>query len=374
MADEFVTRFAMKNRARKCGPDGVGFASPWQPHVESLENDGLGNRAPDARSVGRCGFTIVELLVVMAIIGVLVALLLPAVQAAREAARRMQCANNLKQIGLATHSYENAHRVFPPAALFIDSVSPALPRGSVQMRLLPYIEQQTLYDAFDFKKDTDGQKLPDGRVIGSIVVSTYVCPSDTHDGTILVNAEPRAAMNYSASAGSMDQINNSGCSCALNANYNALSLSGYLGRAKPSQAIPERISGPFLRNSGITAFKNYACQAAECRDGLSNTLFFGEVRPTCSGHVIRGWAWTSNSDGLSSTNYPINLDSCNDQSPDGCQRPCNWNTEFGFRSMHIGGALFAFGDGSVHFLAENIDMQNFQYLGDKADGQPARIP
>ena len=100
----------------------------------------------------RRGITLIELLLVVAIIGILIALLLPAVQAAREAARRASCANHLKQIGLAINNYESAHKVFPPGARW-DRHSPEgkrKRRGSILVFLLPYVEQETLYDAFDF--------------------------------------------------------------------------------------------------------------------------------------------------------------------------------------------------------------------------------
>lgn len=93
--------------------------------------------------VGRSGFTLVELLVVIAIIGVMVGLLLPAVQAAREAARRMSCSNNLRQIALATHNYESSHRVIP-AMMGTSTYSP-------QARILPYIEQAAMHDLIDFE-------------------------------------------------------------------------------------------------------------------------------------------------------------------------------------------------------------------------------
>ena len=110
------------------------------------------DRVPEPPSIG---FTLVELLVVIAIIGILIALLLPAVQAAREAARRMQCSNNLKQIGLAMHAYHAAHRVFPPGGLANTDTCP--PSGSETLQgagwsilILPYLEQLTLYKQFNF--------------------------------------------------------------------------------------------------------------------------------------------------------------------------------------------------------------------------------
>ena len=102
----------------------------------------------------RKAFTLVELLVVIAIIGILIALLLPAVQAAREAARRSQCTNNLKQIGIALHNYHDTFKVFPPGGLwYTNSTGNAnwvRNRGSMLLHILPFVEQQSLYDAFDF--------------------------------------------------------------------------------------------------------------------------------------------------------------------------------------------------------------------------------
>src|SRR5262245_29138694 len=117
----------------------------------------------------RRGFTLVELLVVIAIIGVLVALLLPAVQAAREAARRTQCANHLKQMGIALQMYHATYKWFPAGAYWHGTSAPAkqtapnstwtLDRGTFLVRLLPYVEQQGLYNLFDFNTGTDGQQV-----------------------------------------------------------------------------------------------------------------------------------------------------------------------------------------------------------------------
>jgi prepilin-type processing-associated H-X9-DG protein len=110
---------------------------------------------------------------------------------------------------------------------------------------------------------------------------------------------------------------------------------------------------------------------SEIRDGLSNTIFFGEVLPMSSWHNGHGWATSNNGSGYCSTVVPINFDtSSRESSGDGCHRYCNYNTAEGFKSSHPGGANFAFGDGSVHFLPETIDHQSYQYLGAKADAQP----
>jgi len=123
----------------------------------------------------RKAFTLVELLVVIAIIGTLVGLLLPAVQAAREAARRMQCSNNLKQIALACHNYQSAFRHFPPSAIVDLTVSSTGNNGSwgVHGRILPFLEQGGLYDKVDLSIAWDGQSVIDG-----LQVPVYACPSD----------------------------------------------------------------------------------------------------------------------------------------------------------------------------------------------------
>jgi prepilin-type N-terminal cleavage/methylation domain-containing protein/prepilin-type processing-associated H-X9-DG protein len=306
----------------------------------------------------RRGFTLVELLVVIAIIGILIALLLPAVQAAREAARRMQCSNNLKQIGLALHNYHDTNKCFPPGAFWYEmnpNWSP-LYRGSILIRLLPFVEQQPLYNLFDLKTDTDNQTDAGGELLAAKIVPVYVCPSDT--GDVIFNNGP-ALHNYAASKGPTKHIDNPGRPCSESDSWNQYALSPY--------DDPTDFAGPFCRLSVSTSMR-------DCTDGLSNTIYFGEVRRKCATHTQQGWSRSNDGNGLTSTQIPINYDSCDDTASNGCGHPANWNTSLGFKSRHPGGAQFLLGDGSVHFLPETIDHWTYQYLGGKADEHTVQVP
>jgi prepilin-type N-terminal cleavage/methylation domain-containing protein/prepilin-type processing-associated H-X9-DG protein len=319
------------------------------------------------------GFTLVELLVVITIIGILIALLLPAVQAAREAARRMQCSNNLKQIGLAVLNYESNRTVLPPGAFFHNTA--AQRRGSILLQILPYMELQSLYDAFNFNLNTDGQSYTGTtNPIGATPVAAYRCPSDTaptlFDCTDTSNPDyssgtaPAALValhNYAASRGANPLHSNSpSCVCSSAGTWNSFALPVGLTL---SPGIP--FSGPFYRFGACLPM-------AEIRDGLSNTIFFGEVLPMSSWHNGHGWATSNNGNGYASTVVPINYDTSNrDSTGDACGRYCNYSTAEGFKSNHSGGANFVLGDGSVHFLPETIDHQAYQRLGARADGEAA---
>jgi len=294
----------------------------------------------------RFAFTLVELLVVIAVIGILIALLLPAVQAAREAARRMGCSNNLRQIGLALYHYELVYKKLPPGAIWKPNGEA---KGSVHIRLLPFLEQQSLHDQFDFNQPViDGSTFPGtNRLIGSTVLSVLVCTSDPGPSAYFGLAKH----NYAASRGPTAVFDNPNCSC----NHPWRSF------AQAPLDSPFDFAGPFTR-------VGTAVRLAEVRDGLSNTIFFGEVRPACSEHARNGWAQTNNGNGYCTTLIPLNFDTCSEDAPDPCRRFCNWNTEVGFRSAHPGGAQFLLGDGSVRFIAETIDYATYQAFGGKSNG------
>jgi prepilin-type N-terminal cleavage/methylation domain-containing protein/prepilin-type processing-associated H-X9-DG protein len=316
-------------------------------------------------------FTLVELLVVIAIIGILIALLLPAVQAAREAARRSQCTNNLKQIGLALHNYHDVNMSFPPGAVFYGGTNNINNRGSMHVRLLPFLEQQQVYQLFDFRYGTDGQRSPtpfqDGNtLLLSVTIPVYLCPTDNSNRKLGSVPDQVQVSNYYPSMGPTWTItDNPSCSCP------EYSLWQSYGSPNTNNDNP---AGPFTRRGW-----HFVCRIADVNDGTSNTIFVGEVRVDCSNHVRAGWSHSNKWGAF--TQIPINYDSCY---PDvasaqaagktACAARCTWNTEVGFKSQHPGGANFLLGDGSVRFISQTIDHWTYQYIGDRRDGRAATVP
>lgn len=352
----------------------------------------------------RNAFTLVELLVVIAIIGILVALLLPAVQSAREAARRMGCQNNLKQHGLACQNFHSANKRFPSGGRFTrdDASYQAgiggnlchFDKGSWLVYTAPHMEQGNVFDKIpdkdyfnmsnpgDPRNNSVGAAMTAGNII--IARSDLRCPSDD-------TMKTDAVTSYVASMGpqclehggwGVPICSGSGvfekyCKPSVsglgtNWGYDESSHAG--GAAVGGRFDITEIRGMFGRMGGIISIDTTV-------DGTSNTILVGE---TIAGehmtarkmNSIVGTAanstpnWAAGNIGqLGVTIIPINYrtpkaNGCNTDSWE------NYQFSWGYKSRHSGGAQFVFVDGSVHFISEGIDMRLYQLLGCRDDRQP----
>ncbi len=312
--------------------------------------------------VPRGGFTIIELLVVITIIGILIALLLPAVQAAREAARRMNCQNNLRQIGLAMHNYHDALRVFPPGYI---SVEVNYEEWGWPAFLLPYLEREPLYRdlGVNHRRLFEALREEYGRLGAASALPEFRCPSDTTDSRL----PPDLRRFDGVGAGNDFRPGTS----------NYMGVCGLFDR------------GGKWENNGVL-YGNSAVSIRDIDDGASRTFMVGERDYKCGAGA---WCGNRNPEGVSDVgpyyvqgrvsvklNHPMRLGS------DGCRE--------GFSSMHAGGGNFLLADGSVHFVSENIEFSNsnvdvysltdtiglgqarelgvYQLLGIRNDGVPMR--
>jgi prepilin-type N-terminal cleavage/methylation domain-containing protein/prepilin-type processing-associated H-X9-DG protein len=318
-------------------------------------------------------FTLVELLVVIAIIGILIALLLPAVQAAREAARRMSCSNHLKQIGLAIHNYHDTYRVFPPgnvlktAGVCTGSSSQAQSEDATNwlISILPYMEQKALYDRYDFSAYNEG--LPNKQVRETLV-SEYACPSDLAADELMVPGDGPAAPH------------------AIGVPYMPGSYRAVSGRSEglrylDSGAIasyPDTWRGA-IHTVGILGFTTEGFRSL--KDGSSNTLMVGESTTRTNRAYRTFWAYSYGYFTLSAATTGQarillgDLDRCiaegKASGASGKEKPCLR----GWGSFHSGGALnFLLCDGSVRTLDPSIDMTLFANLATIDGGETAQVP
>jgi len=309
----------------------------------------------------RRGFTLVELLVVIAIIGILVALLLPAVQAAREAARRTQCSNNLKQYGLGIHNYADTNKtILPPAG---SQAAWGNPQTSWQVAVLPFMEQQSLYNQLPMNNNTNASNytLNNGQNVNVVKLPYGRCPTDTSDEML----GGQSQLSYCGSLGSQRTPSADGnCNQYLGNKINASQGNDDHGNTASSSAL----SGVFARLGAHVKF-------AHVSDGLSNTIFVGEVMAKCNDHYGNGWPnFNQFNNAHASTVCPINeFTTCTGASPGEIRNPSctnqnNWNYSWGFRSKHPGGAQFLIGDGTVRFISQSVNMVTYNQLGGKADG------
>jgi prepilin-type processing-associated H-X9-DG protein len=297
-------------------------------------------------------------LVVIAIIGILIALLLPAVQAARGAARRASCANNLVQLSLALQQYESAHEMLPTGVM--NKTGPVLnaPRGNHIgwiAQILPYIEQRNAFQMLDFAA---GAYSPKNKRVAQMTISLLHCPSDRSN---LIGRGNRAESNYA------------GCHHDVEA--------------------PIDVS-----NHGVL-YLNHNVRFDEASDGLAHTIFVGEKPGETDLGWLSGTRATLRNTGTALNGPPPagfvlgNPSMYPDEDwpevdPESAANPSDttdaiasedldpealgWQLYVGgFGSGHSGGGNFAFGDGSIHFIPDTIDTQVYQRWGHRADGQLA---
>ena len=303
----------------------------------------------------RFGFTLVELLVVIAIIGILIALLLPAVQAAREAARRSQCLNNFKQIGVALHNYHTAHSSFPPGEQHHVGwcPSPGLPPDGQMVvgfawsgLTLPYMEDAAVTDMFDKELSGwgvwGGVQNPNSAKAGATRIAVYCCPSDPQDELVGVSGTFK---NGPADNEDWWKMNAAGV---------ADSESAWL----PTNVL----DCPVVDNDGMFNNARQSVRIADVTDGTSKTLLVGEVTGGESGSHS-GWIWPVWS--IRATAWGINGPSTTPG--DGTFAMGDW----GFSSYHVGGCHFLMCDGSVGFLLESIDAVILKNKTTRAGGEVA---
>jgi len=333
---------------------------------------------PRARSFSvRSAFTLVELLVVIAIIGVLVALLLPAVQTARESARRMQCTNNLKQIALASHSVHDTTQYLPSGhkTTYVGNASSgtAVYYLNCFIQILPYIEQQALFAQYD---DTTLNTAPKNAFVVQSYVNTYACPSELRPKRILV---PETQ--------SPDGSTPNPSSTSVNSQYMIGSYKGMSGVSNDNNntwaGYPWEVLTNLALNAGSRGMLHTdwfggpatAERFANITDGTSNTLFYGERttkthHPSASTGRSRGTFWgdSFNLYCLSAAE-PISATLLNDY--DLCaSRVSNENQcKYGWGSFHPNIIMFVYGDGSVRPVPLNIDMKIFTYLATIGNGE-----
>jgi prepilin-type N-terminal cleavage/methylation domain-containing protein/prepilin-type processing-associated H-X9-DG protein len=308
------------------------------------------------------GFTLIELLVVIAIIGLLIALLLPAVQQAREAARLLHCTTNLRQLALGVRTYEEAHGSFPPGCINDQAMEEAWGWGAL---ILPFIEQGPLYNQLRVteRRLSDVLRHPTDRYLVQTAIPTFRCVTD--DAPLTVDSYNRAFIG-NGNVGEIQPAASNYIGC-LGLNDTLGSVGGGGGGG-----------GGGGEYNGVL-YGDSAIQEQHITDGSTHTFMLGERDERCD---LAFWVGTRNPQGPAhwgvyeclgrvgvKLNSPVE---CGDDEAFG--GGLKWTDDpnscgEGFSSAHMGGANFSFCDGSVHFINDNLSLTIYQSLGIRNDGR-----
>jgi len=355
----------------------------------------------------RSGFTLIELLVVIAIIAILIGLLLPAVQKIREAANRMKCSNNLKQMGLASFNYEATVGYFPPfqqSKMYGNNLRTSL--GSVQALILPYVEQDNKYALFDFNYDVNSDAAVDPSVPAKAKanqnariqdVPIYLCPSDPSVKVYSTFGVAAGRISYHASGGGTSYIRDSNMAAA------GVFTTPFTGATEmPGTSIAmisDGTSNTALFSEVMRSRDTDANTGSGIRDNITvilNASAFnyndGRNVPMC----YDGSNWTSSIKYVghqyyravpSNSHYTHTLPpNWNKKVPSGTQHySCGaysgdpggtypWNMHISASSYHSGGVNVCFADGSVRFIRESIDFTTWYAMGTRAGGEVFTMP
>jgi prepilin-type N-terminal cleavage/methylation domain-containing protein/prepilin-type processing-associated H-X9-DG protein len=310
-------------------------------------------------SVRKPAFTLIELLVVIAIIGILIALLLPAVQKIREAAARIQCQNNLKQLGLAIHNYHDANNSLPPARVGRDAYA------TWPVLIAPYVEQQNFYNLWDITRTYQQQPNPLAR---TQTLKIFFCPSR------------RSPMLSPASENGVSGTDGNGHLDSACGDYACCDGDGWHRNEAVARGA---MIAPMLTNPNVGDNNPYPARILGFRsvtnfnsisDGLSNTLLIGEKHVRIGG---LGLAADGDDAYYSGYNYDTAqrsggwyIDDSGVKQYKPLMKPTDAASTIRFGSWHTGLCNFVFCDGSVHALPVNIDFETLRRLADRNDGQP----
>jgi prepilin-type N-terminal cleavage/methylation domain-containing protein/prepilin-type processing-associated H-X9-DG protein len=311
-----------------------------------------------ATRIDSSGFTLIELLVAVAIIALLAALILPAVQTVRESARRTQCKNNIKQLVLAMQTYESAQQVYPLSYGKGPFTGDNTGASWMQM-ILPGIEQGNLCANLRFGRPLSD---PQNTAVAQTVVPAFLCPSDDSNGLMGFRANVPgiwAVNNYKACAGS---------------NWNWGPFSPLVSTAGRNANTPDGLdhgNGIIWRGytgvgGGLIAGPGGpppATRAAQIRDGSSHTFAVGEAVPEWCRHTW--WYWFNAT--TATCAIPLNYRRLPDLQVTG---EGDWPENYSFLSRHSGGGQFGMADGSVRFVSDSIDFKVYRALGTISGGEP----